>query len=402
MHNPSCTPSAFRSAPGRSLRARSRRTRFAAPAAAGVLAALLLAPALLPGGLGAQTLEGRVVRAGTGAPLAGATVMGADSATGAVQQTVTDELGRFTLTFGAGAVVAVAAVAPDFDPSAPARFRLDGALTGVVLVLTPTGEEPRSLLDLLQEPDDPDDPPPAQERREYDGPMVITGRVRERESARPVGQAQVTFVLGDSVLTATAVTDGTGTFRLEPPFREGMVTVAVSALGYQTPEPRRVILQGEPVFLSLTMQAQPLDLPTLEVTVSRREPRLERFGVLDRAARGFGDVIMGEQIERLRITAGQTSRMLLQAPGVFMTPSQSEPMFRRAQGMNMGQGCSLPDIWLDGTLVRPGVSSTARFDEVVPPPEMIAAIETFPNPRTAPVQFRTNSSGCGIILVWTR
>lgn len=225
--------------------------------------------------------------------------------------------------------------------------------------------------------------------------QLIRGRVFDAATRKPLETAMVTVAHEGSGRLVSNVTDERGVFALEPDFREGRVQVAVSALGYAPAPPAEVSLETAGIYLEVGLDPEPLALPELQVVVRPRPPRLDRFGVFDRYERGVGRVFLPDDLEDL--VATEPSQLVLRMPGLRVA-SRKEPVFIRHTSV---RGACLPVLFVDGLAVRTP-SRPGAFNDVVPPPQMIAAIEAYPNSGGVPPRFQTHESRCGTIMVWTK
>lgn len=371
---------------------------------------LALIAALVPAGdLRAQDhpavemieVRGRVVFAGGMAPVEGAAVVAADSASGRVAHAVTGRRGGFRIMLEVGAdpdaapVVAVGAAAEGFGRAGPVRLRSTSEWRDVTLVLRGEGSVLFPELDGGQAS--------FELSALTGGERLVVGTVREDATSRPVGSALVTLTDPETGRRVATTSDATGRFRIDPPIWNGAVRIDVEALGYAQSPPGEIELQGEPVFVSAILRAEAVDLPGLEVTVSATEPVLERWGVLDRAGRGFGELFMGERLERAADAAmGRASAVFWRIPG--MAVRRGEPAFLRSTRLGT-LGCDRPDLFVNGALARSGMPSLVdiTFDDAVGiHPQNLLAIEVYPNAASVPGDFKHSASNCGAILVWTR
>lgn len=346
-------------------------------------------------------VRGRVVLAGSLAPVEGAVVVVADSASGRVDRALTSNQGRFSITLrdvpgDEVRVLAIGAAADGFGRAGPVRITSEADLRRVTLVLQGN--------DAILIPNLDDEAEGVEIGEASPGPRLVRGRVRDHASLRTVPAARVVLTELATGIEVTVLTDEQGDFSIEPPSWEGDVSIAVSALGYATAPAHHFELEGEPVFVSVTIRAEALDLPGLEVTVQRSEPILERWGVLDRRSRGFGKVVMGEELEQAsRFAMGRASAIFWRIPGTVVR--QGEPTFLRATRPNPSTECERPDLFVNGALARSGMRSIVNitFDDAVPfHPDNIVAIETYDHPSMVPGDFRDRASACGAILIWTR
>ena len=344
-------------------------------------------------------LRGQVVLAGGMAPVKGAAVIAADSASGTIGRTFTTSEGRFTLRLpvavGDQPVIAIGAAADGFGRAGPLRLRPADRRSDVMLVLR--GDDSTLFPEMAGELSG------FELRSLTDGERLIVGSVREADTARPIAAALVKLTDPDTGESVTTTSTADGRFSIEPPTWQGSVSLEVAALGYATAEPAPIELDGEPVFVSATLRAEAVELAGLEVSVSRSEPILERWGVLDRAGRGFGQVFMGPKLEAaVEAAMGRPSALFWRIPGT--TVQRGEPSFMRGNRFG-SRSCRTPDLFVNGALARSGMPSLVdiTFDDAVGiHPQNIIAVETYPNAATVPGDFRHRASDCGAILVWTR
>jgi hypothetical protein len=246
----------------------------------------------------------------------------------------------------------------------------------------------------------------------------VLGRVIDQANQGPVPNAGVALVDSAGTVRGQVVSDETGRF-IMPIGMPGTYSVQVVALGYVANAVEEFVYQGQRIFLEVTVAPAPIETEGLEVVVESQQVHLVMAGFYDRQRMGGGDFIGPEDIERLRAT--RPGHLLRRFASVTLLENQ-EPIFNRNQGVSPESGTCLPNVWIDGYPIRTrnfqrvrttiddesgtgGEDLTAypeRFDLIVPPAEMIAAIEAYPGGSSVPARWRTRSSGCGVIVVWTR
>lgn len=317
----------------------------------------------------AQTVQGRVAD-GTGAPIAGATVVAADSATGEVRRATTDPEGVFVFRFdGDTIVIAVAAQAVGYAPAVSPRLRLE-----------PEGVE--SLLVTLE----PLVAAPAE------ATLRVQGRVVD-ERGQAVREAAVSLALDDSSRVLSELTDPNGRFTFDLNRDDAVALVTVSALGFSTPPPTRILVPAGGAFLDIELPVDPVQIEGLDVTVRPYESRYDVMGMTDRAAQasGRGRFLFEEDLEPyVGMASGNTANLLRRVPGIWV--SGTEPSFASA-------GCA-PSVWVDGMQVS-GLGIPRTFAEVAPPAEDIGGIEVY-RPFSMPAQFGGFGAQCGAIVIWTK
>ncbi len=159
------------------------------------------------------------------------------------------------------------------------------------------------------------------------------------------------------------------------------------------------------------LETNAVELPTLEVEVTRgfRNPRLAGF--YERKSRGVGHYIDREDLEEVDLIHNFRRRV----PNIYIQECVAPTGLRmsncwnidlRRGGTGAGEPCR-PAIYLDG---RPLTSAFGGANDMLGsfstiqnlPRDMLEGIEVYRNAGGAPPQYRTGSDGCGIVLVWTR
>lgn len=232
----------------------------------------------------------------------------------------------------------------------------------------------------------------------------VVGRVTDLAAETPVQAAGVALIDAEGNVKAQAVTDADGLFsaRITEP---GVYTIQIVALGYVASSGTTVNYDEERVFLEIDLVPAPIEAEGITVSVEQRVPYLEVFGFYDRRDDGRGTFLTPEDIQRRKAT--RSSHLLREVASVLLSEAR-EPVFARAIGTTPGQGLCVPNIYVDGYPLRTDTqmqnvfSSPMRFDLVVPPPEQVAAMEVYPGGASIPPQWRTATSGCGVIVVWSR
>jgi len=229
----------------------------------------------------------------------------------------------------------------------------------------------------------------------------IIGRVIDAETRGPVANAGVALLDSAGTARAQVVTDENGRFVMAPASGPGQYDVQVIALGYVGAPSDPVDYTGESVFLEIALSPAPIEMEGIEVRVEALDPALEAQGFYQRERTTGGLFVDPEDLEnRVLVRASEALRRL---PGVNVRGG--EPTFTRVGG-GLGGGCGQPpDVWVDGVPVRrgggtPGVPQ--RFDDLLPAPQNIAAVEAYPGGASVPAQFGGVSGGCGVIVVWTK
>jgi hypothetical protein len=219
--------------------------------------------------------------------------------------------------------------------------------------------------------------------------QMITGRVLESGSGRPIPAASVTLVEGSRSLLSTE-TDSAGNFRLAVP-RAGWYSLRVERLGYASASSDTLEVGArEDVEVAIRLSVTAVRLEPLLVVERRREvrPRSEferRFETGRRS--GLGVFITREALDSttaLSVTALLSRVPLLGAGG--------------PAAMSLSQGGCIPTLYLNGARFQLGPGET--IDDMIQP-GTLEGIEIYRNRTELPREF-AGIGHCAAIIFWTR
>lgn len=222
--------------------------------------------------------------------------------------------------------------------------------------------------------------------------QVVSGRVVESGSERPIVLASVALTDTTFQVVDGTLTDHDGAFQLPAP-GPGSYYLRVDRLGYAT-SIDGILDLDEGGYIEVTFYVRPnpiaLEGVTATVEAERVEAALELSGFYDRRNQGFGDFIGPEEVDEPHVF--NTADLLRGIPGV------------RASGGGITCNGSGPRVFVDGTqlaLPDSGVDLGA-----LPFPEEIAGIEVYRRLSSLPLQyggtFDGASQGRCTFLVWTK
>lgn len=251
----------------------------------------------------------------------------------------------------------------------------------------------------------------------------VRGRVVDSASDRPLSQAVVSVVRGDTMIVA-ALSDSAGGFALDVPDAEA-VRLRVEAFGYATFESGMLAyVRPEGLELDVRMEPRPLELAGLTATARSRVEDDALAGFLERRRMRAGRFLGPTEIAELQPRSGDL--LIASIPGIrrdyewgsgFYAARRSsfgtgfEPV---AQGQgpehlvyNPGIGHCLPTVYLDGEILDEGRLNSLPGGPLLSidwyvPHTAIRAVEVYPEPRDAPASYHRGSSlRCAIVMVWT-
>ncbi len=256
--------------------------------------------------------------------------------------------------------------------------------------------------------------PPAAARAQQLSSSSLIARVLDRSTGRPVVNAQV---LLDSA-GPTALSDSTGTARIAE-VRPGTHALTVSSLGYAARHLQLVFVTGTATRADVQLAPQPLPLAALDVAGAPRERFLGGVGFYERERLGGGTFLSGGALATLAVRTNQLVDALRLMKGFRIVPAARGTGWAIINGRGgvLGGACP-PAIYLDGIYFAYGpkrdqayapsakqgvprlpTGSIINVNEIVPLAS-VAAIEAYPNPAWAPLEYDRNP--CGVLLIWTR
>ena len=224
-----------------------------------------------------------------------------------------------------------------------------------------------------------------------------TGRLRGQvvgATGRPIVGARV-MVWGTGIETTTG---DEGRFSLAA-LPGGTHTLEVRAVGFSPTQRAVDIVEGTAGSADVELASLGITLDTIRVSAqrvytSRREAEWERRL---KTRSGTGHLIDEAEIEKRRPLV--LTDLLRTIPGVQVLPGQrsGEDVFMRGGLAILGSGLCRPDIYIDGARITN--DPLFPFNSVVPMTE-IRAVEVYPHPALAPVEFQS-MSGCGAVIIHT-
>lgn len=220
---------------------------------------------------------------------------------------------------------------------------------------------------------------------------VVVISVTSRATGKPLENAQV--VLGGTGIAAR--TNAAGVLRLAG-VPVGVQAVEVRLLGYGTRFQMVALEAGRAAALAFMLDVEAVPVAAIMVRAPKKQvwDYLEHTGFMRRRKTGNGIFITRAEI------AGQhamhLSDVLRRYPGLAIRPhTGGRPGGHATMARNGPRNCPI-QYFVDGTLIGPGFNvDDVRADDV-------EGVEVYRGASGLPPEFNRNTSGCGVIVIWTR
>jgi len=190
--------------------------------------------------------------------------------------------------------------------------------------------------------------------------------------------------------TSTSI-NAAGTFVLTG-LPAGTQWVTVTGIGRQPADQAVELKGGDTTTISVTLEPLPVTLDPVRVTTRPRSIALKEFE--DRRRLGLGYTRTAAELEGVRtmraVFTGAPSVRVERAQGatadfqiLIESPSIS------------GQGWCVASLFIDGF--------KARFEQLAQyQPTDLLGVEIYQRASSAPLQYQSTATGCGVVLVWTK
>lgn len=213
---------------------------------------------------------------------------------------------------------------------------------------------------------------------------TVRGTVKTNDG-KPLLGARATVRDGGSTSLAA------GTFTLSG-LPAGTQWISVQAIGRQVAEQVVDLRNGDTTVLSFTLEPLPVTLEPVRVTTTVRRGKMAEFDERRRLGIGYARTaadLQGVRTMRAVFTAAPSVRVDKTRGGVG-----DFQVLLEAPGLS-GQAWCVASLYIDGF--------RANYDQLsaYQPPDLIG-VEIYQRVSSAPVQYQQVSSGCGVVLVWTK
>lgn len=226
--------------------------------------------------------------------------------------------------------------------------------------------------------------------------QTVRGLVTDESTKAPVVDAVIRLLTEQRVEMARAVSDSTGRFTFLAP-RQGRYRVRFEKLGYRPVLTQPFQLRfGETAEYELQVTAlAPFTLDTVTVE-GRLVPPVKLAGFYRRREQGFGEFITRQEFETWYPQV--TTDIIRHAPVFNVRGPEDRPVIESRRRPGAGFGLCPPLIYLDDA--RMGNAVEVNINDALFP-EAIEALEFYDGVQV-PLEYQSNGSNCGVILVWSR
>jgi hypothetical protein len=232
--------------------------------------------------------------------------------------------------------------------------------------------------------------------------QTIQGTLRDRASNRVLDDIEVTLTNTATGKQVETKSDSIGEFVFRS-LKPGGFVLSIGRAGRSYAHELSLVVKER---LQLYIHV-PTDTSALHVAAtSSRVHKLEAAGFYERYAKGRGQFIMREDIERTNPRSLADVLANVRGVRVEWGTRGGDAIIRSGgggAGALSGGGICRPSIYLDGVLIRAGGNQEPDILlEQVERPDRVEAIEVYAGAAQLPVSFSGAQSTCGAIIIWTR
>ena len=200
-------------------------------------------------------------------------------------------------------------------------------------------------------------------------------------------------------------TDVRGAFLLDD-LIPGQHVIEFAMIGYAPRADTIRVTAGRVTNVRVSLSVDPVGLEPIDVTVERREVKLQEVGFYHRRQTGFGEYIDRQQIEDRGPM--EVTDLFTAIPGVEVFPDPFNGLEkyvvlrsgRLPVPTENGYDRCFPRVYVDGLLTAHGGDEPARLDNFLNT-MAISGIEIYKSEAGLPPRY-ARGTFCGVILVWTR
>ena len=226
--------------------------------------------------------------------------------------------------------------------------------------------------------------------------QIIRGQVVGVGDGQPISDATLILRDSDGEVRGAAISREDGRFLLHSD-QPALVRLEVRHLGYADWTTANFALSSGEVIdveVRLGIEAIPLEAITVLAHANTSAGRLAGFEERRNNPGGSTGFYLTEDDIATRAAATPSS-LVLAAPGMSVARAGSGTMDRSV----IRSGDCIARTFIDG--VRFNQSESHTVDDLLTP-DLIAGVEVYPRPLSAPAQYQDVGSDCGVVLFWTK
>jgi hypothetical protein len=209
--------------------------------------------------------------------------------------------------------------------------------------------------------------------------------------------------LGKNEERATTA-DSAGQFAFQD-LGNGRYEVQVDAFNRSFRRGPFTVFRGEVLNLQIQLAPSAVEVAPVTATASSRSRKLELNGFYDRMINSRPQYMVRGEIEKKNARTIPDLISHMKGLRIERTSRGADVLMRSGVAMGAlrsGNTCR-PAVFIDGAQVRAGGNAAPLvYLDAMQSPENIEAIEVYAGIAQIPAQYSGASSGCGVILIWTR
>ena len=216
-------------------------------------------------------------------------------------------------------------------------------------------------------------------------PPRLTGTILDT-TMRPVPDANFTLLgVGETR------TDSAGFFRFTQ-LPAGSLIFRITKIGYRPVMKMLQLHDGDSLNIDVTLLPTTHELEPIQVIADRYTPENDRTGFERRRLNGFGKYLSTERI--LKSHTHDVSMLLRTLGGVVIDRNNVIHLDHGVTTL-VGTPCRGAQVFINGVRMGEG------FDVSLIPVETVRGVEMYNSSASLPMEFRTDRSACGTVLIWT-
>ena len=221
-----------------------------------------------------------------------------------------------------------------------------------------------------------------------DEPSGILGTVREADSERRIGNAEIRL----PGLDLASTTDAQGSFYFSD-VEPGSYRIEIEHLSYGSVIDTVHLVAGRPLDVRFSLAPAPIRIAGLEATARSRTWFRNRADRMRRMRQGHGDYITADDIAARN---EPPLHMMLQSVAGVRADHVAHPWGNTY--FPVIRACGVPAVYVDGARIVINPADGIGIDDFLT--SNIELIEIYKGSSTAPVGYPSRG-GCGTILIWT-